>query len=132
MAERWYFGRALPALGAGSPLSCGWRVALYGRAPEAILRTELALAVVGESAHIAQAKRDVIPAPYRDFFGQLPIVTSPEAMVAQAQPFHAAGLQYLIFIVFDAETLQLLGERVLPAVAAAEAAPAPRAEIATA
>jgi hypothetical protein len=36
-------------------------------------------------------------------------------MVEKARAFQAAGFQYLIFIVFDPETLQLLGEQVLPA-----------------
>jgi alkanesulfonate monooxygenase SsuD/methylene tetrahydromethanopterin reductase-like flavin-dependent oxidoreductase (luciferase family) len=89
-----------------------------GRPAEAVLRTGLALAVVGESAEAARAKRDVIPAPFLEFFGQLPLVASPEEMVAQVHDFRAAGFQYLIFIVFDVETLQLLGERVLPAVGA--------------
>jgi len=51
--------------------------------------------------------------------GHLPIVGSPEEVAAQVQTLQAAGFQYLIFIVFDPETLQLLGEHVLPAVVAA-------------
>lgn len=107
------------------------RCAEAGRPREAILRTGLALAVLGNSAEAVQAKRDVIPAPFLDFFGQLPIVASPEAMVSQVQAFENAGFQYLIFIVFDMETLQLLGECVLPALATTEAAASTRAGIAT-
>jgi alkanesulfonate monooxygenase SsuD/methylene tetrahydromethanopterin reductase-like flavin-dependent oxidoreductase (luciferase family) len=95
------------------------RCAEAGRPKDAVLRTGLALAVVGESAEAARAKRNVIPAPFLEFFGQLPLVASPEEMLAQVRAFQAAGFQYLIFIVFDVETLQLLGERVLPAVGAA-------------
>lgn len=89
-----------------------------GRSPDTVLRTGLALAVVGTSPEAAQAKVGAIPPQYLDFFGQLPIVAEPEGMVARVREFQAAGFGYLIFIVFDPESLQLLGERVLPALTA--------------
>jgi probable F420-dependent oxidoreductase len=97
----------------------GQRCAEAGRPEEAVLRTGLALVVLGETTEASQAKHAAMPAQWLDFFGQLPIVGSPEEVAHQVQTQRAAGFQYLIFIVFDPETLQLLGERVLPAVAAA-------------
>jgi alkanesulfonate monooxygenase SsuD/methylene tetrahydromethanopterin reductase-like flavin-dependent oxidoreductase (luciferase family) len=89
-----------------------------GRPEQAVLRTGLALAVMGESTEAAQAKFDRMPAERIGFFGHLPIIGSPETVVERIHGFVDAGLQYLIFIVFDPETLQLLGEQVLPAVTA--------------
>jgi alkanesulfonate monooxygenase SsuD/methylene tetrahydromethanopterin reductase-like flavin-dependent oxidoreductase (luciferase family) len=86
-----------------------------GRSPDSVLRTGLALAVVGNSPEAAQAKVSAIPAQYLDFFGHLPIVSTPEEMAEKMRAFQAAGFQYLIFIVFDPETMQLMGEQVLPA-----------------
>ena len=88
-----------------------------GRPQQEVLRTGLALAVVGEAPEAAQAKFDRMPAERLGFFGHLPIIGDPEQIVERIHGLVAAGLQYLIFIVFDPETLQLLGEQVLPAVA---------------
>jgi alkanesulfonate monooxygenase SsuD/methylene tetrahydromethanopterin reductase-like flavin-dependent oxidoreductase (luciferase family) len=96
------------------------RCADAGRPEQAVLRTGLALAVVGESTESAQAKFDHMPSERLAFFGHLPIIGDPEQIIERIRGFVAAGLQYLIFIVFDPETLQLLGERVLPAVATPE------------
>jgi alkanesulfonate monooxygenase SsuD/methylene tetrahydromethanopterin reductase-like flavin-dependent oxidoreductase (luciferase family) len=90
-----------------------------GRPGQDVLRTGLAMAVLGESGAAAQAKLDAMPPFILAFMGHLPIVGSPEEVAAQVQTLQAAGFQYLIFIVFDPETLQLLGEHVLPAVIAA-------------
>ena len=92
-----------------------------GRPEEAVLRTGLALVILGESREAAQTKRDAMPAHFMSFMGHLPVVGTPEDAAAQVQILLAAGFQYLIFIVTDLETLQLLGERVLPAVAPAAA-----------
>jgi alkanesulfonate monooxygenase SsuD/methylene tetrahydromethanopterin reductase-like flavin-dependent oxidoreductase (luciferase family) len=97
----------------------GERCGEAGRPQEAILRTGLAMAVLGESSEAAQAKLAAMPADRMAFFGHLPIVGAPEEVVTQVRTFQAAGFQYLIFIVFDPGTLRLLGEQVLPAVAAA-------------
>lgn len=88
-----------------------------GRPPDSVLRTGLALAVVGSSPAAARAKLGVIPDRFLAFFGRLPIVGTPEEMVGKVRSLQAAGLQYLIFIVFDPESMRLLGEQVLPAVA---------------
>jgi alkanesulfonate monooxygenase SsuD/methylene tetrahydromethanopterin reductase-like flavin-dependent oxidoreductase (luciferase family) len=66
-----------------------------------------------------QAKFDRMPADRLGFFGQLPIIGSPEQVVERVRGLVAAGLQYLIVIVFDPETLRLLGEHVVPAIVAA-------------
>ncbi len=95
------------------------RCAEAGRPTQAILRTGLALAVLGESPQAAHAKFDRMPADRLGFFGHLPLIGSPQQVVDHVHGFLAAGLQYVIFIVFDPETLRLLGEQVLPAIAAA-------------
>ena len=89
-----------------------------GRPEEAILRTGLVLVVLGESGEAAQAKLDALPAPFMAFMGHLPIVGTPEMVTAQVLTLLGAGFQYLIFIVMDQETLRLLGEQVLPVIAA--------------
>jgi hypothetical protein len=78
----------------------------------------LVLAVVGETADAARAKLGAIPDGYLDFFGRLPVVATPDEMAARVGAFRDAGFQYLIFIVFEPETLRLLGEQVMPTVAA--------------
>lgn len=95
----------------------GARCGEAGRPKEAILRTGLAMAVLGETHEAAHTTRSAIPEQFMTFFGQLPIVGTPEETVAQVRTFQAAGFHYLIFIVMDPQTLQLLGEQVLPAVA---------------
>jgi hypothetical protein len=47
-------------------------------------------------------------------------VGTPDETTPQVQTLVGAGFQYLIFIVWDLETLRLLGERVLPDVTANE------------
>jgi alkanesulfonate monooxygenase SsuD/methylene tetrahydromethanopterin reductase-like flavin-dependent oxidoreductase (luciferase family) len=97
----------------------GERCGEAGRPAHEVLRTGLAVAVIGESPEAAQAKFASMPAERLGFFGHLPIIGSPEEVGERVHGLVGAGLQYLIFIVFDPETLQLLGERVLPAVVAA-------------
>jgi alkanesulfonate monooxygenase SsuD/methylene tetrahydromethanopterin reductase-like flavin-dependent oxidoreductase (luciferase family) len=97
----------------------GQRCAEAGRPEDAVLRTGLALVVLGETAEAAQAKHAAMPPFMLAFMGHLPIVGTPEDVAPRVQTLQGAGFQYLIFIVFDPETLQLLGERVLPAVVAA-------------
>jgi alkanesulfonate monooxygenase SsuD/methylene tetrahydromethanopterin reductase-like flavin-dependent oxidoreductase (luciferase family) len=89
-----------------------------GRPQESVLRTGLLMAVLAESDAAARTKLEYFPAHVLDFFGQLPVVGTPEVMAERLQAQIAAGFHYLIFIVLDAETLLLLGERVLPAIAA--------------
>jgi len=95
------------------------RCAEAGRPEQTVLRTGLALAVIAESEEAAQAKLARMPADRLGFFGHLPIVGDPEAVTDRIRGLVAAGLQYLIVIVFDPETLLLLGERVMPSFRAA-------------
>lgn len=89
-----------------------------GRPEAAILRTGLVLAVLGSSSETARTKLDALPAPFMAFLGHHPIVGTPDEATAQVRTFLGAGFQYLIFIVMDLETLRLLGEQVMPAIAA--------------
>jgi alkanesulfonate monooxygenase SsuD/methylene tetrahydromethanopterin reductase-like flavin-dependent oxidoreductase (luciferase family) len=85
-----------------------------GRPGQEVLRTGLAMMVIGESPEAARTKFAQIPPERLGFFGHLPIVGSPEEITERLRGLVAAGLQYLIVIVFDPETLQLLGEQVMP------------------
>jgi alkanesulfonate monooxygenase SsuD/methylene tetrahydromethanopterin reductase-like flavin-dependent oxidoreductase (luciferase family) len=95
------------------------RCAEMGRPTQEILRTGLAVAVLGESPEEARARQAAIDPARLAFFGQLPIVGTPEAATTRIQTLVGAGFQYLIFIALDAGTLRLLGERVMPTIAAA-------------
>lgn len=88
-----------------------------GHSEEAVLRTGLVLAVLGASSGAAQSKLDALPAPFMAFLGHHPIVGTADEATAQVRAFLDAGFQYLIFIVMDLETLRLLGEQVVPAIA---------------
>jgi alkanesulfonate monooxygenase SsuD/methylene tetrahydromethanopterin reductase-like flavin-dependent oxidoreductase (luciferase family) len=74
------------------------------------------MAVLGETPEAAQTKFAAIPPERTGFFGHLPIVGTPEEIIPRVQTLVGAGFQYLIFIVWDPETLRLLGEQVLPEV----------------
>ncbi len=89
-----------------------------GRPPQEVLRTGIAMAVLAQTPESAQAKFAAIPPERTGFFGHLPIVGTPEEVTPRVQTLVRAGFQYLIFIVWDPETLRLLGERVLPDVTA--------------
>src|SRR5215212_10068774 len=67
-----------------------------GRPEQEVLRTGLALAVIGESPEAAQAKLDRIPAERLGFFGHLPLIGSPEQIVERIRGLVNVGLQYLI------------------------------------
>lgn len=88
-----------------------------GRPYESVLRTALLSLVLAESPAAAQAKLDAWPPQRRAFFEQLPVVGTPDEAVARLRALVEAGFQY--FIVSggaDLETLQLLAQRVIPAV----------------
>jgi alkanesulfonate monooxygenase SsuD/methylene tetrahydromethanopterin reductase-like flavin-dependent oxidoreductase (luciferase family) len=95
------------------------RCAEAGRPEQEILRTGFAMAVLGESMEQARVKLAAVDPARLAFFGQLPIVGTPDEATTRIQTLVAAGFQYLIFIALDGETLRLLGERVMPAIAAA-------------
>jgi alkanesulfonate monooxygenase SsuD/methylene tetrahydromethanopterin reductase-like flavin-dependent oxidoreductase (luciferase family) len=97
----------------------GERCAEAGRPEQEVLRTGLAMAVLGETPKKAKAKLAAIGPERTSFFGQLPIVGTPDEVATQVQTLVTAGFQYLIFIALDPETLRLLGERVMPVIATA-------------
>jgi alkanesulfonate monooxygenase SsuD/methylene tetrahydromethanopterin reductase-like flavin-dependent oxidoreductase (luciferase family) len=89
------------------------------RPHDAILRTGLLSVFLSDSAATLAAKMASVPPHILPFFEQLPIIGTPEEAVPRVQALLDAGFQYVIFIVlpFDMESLQLLAERVLPALA---------------
>jgi alkanesulfonate monooxygenase SsuD/methylene tetrahydromethanopterin reductase-like flavin-dependent oxidoreductase (luciferase family) len=86
---------------------------------ESVLRTGLLSVFLAESRAALDAKMANVPPFILGFFEQLPVVGTPEEAVARVRLMLDAGFQYVIFIVlpFDTESLRLLAERVLPAVA---------------
>ncbi|MGI9145658.1 MAG: hypothetical protein ACR2IK_03775 [Chloroflexota bacterium] len=87
---------------------------------EAILRTALVGLFLSDSSGALQAKMGQLPPELMGFFEQLPIVGTPEEAVLRVRSLIEAGFQYVFFIIlpFDRETLQLTGERVIPALRA--------------
>ena len=88
-----------------------------GRPYESVLRTAVLGLVLAESPAAAQAKLDAWTPQRRAFFEQLPIVGTPDEAMVRIRALVEAGFQY--FIIgggVDPETLQLLANRVIPAV----------------
>jgi alkanesulfonate monooxygenase SsuD/methylene tetrahydromethanopterin reductase-like flavin-dependent oxidoreductase (luciferase family) len=92
-----------------------------GRPFEAILRTVLVGLFLSESPVALQEKMGQIPPPLLAAFERIPVVGTPEQAVARVRSLVDAGFQYVFFIVlpFDAETLRLAVERVIPAITGA-------------
>jgi alkanesulfonate monooxygenase SsuD/methylene tetrahydromethanopterin reductase-like flavin-dependent oxidoreductase (luciferase family) len=86
-----------------------------GRPYDSILRTALVGLVLAESTAAVEAKRAQLP-PFLGFFEQLPIIGTPEQAVQRVTALVKAGFQYVIFIVFDPQSLQLAAEQVIPSV----------------
>lgn len=88
-----------------------------GRPYESVLRTGLLSVFLSDSPVTLQAKMANVPPFVLGFFEQLPVVGTPEEAVPRVRALLEVGFQYVIFIVlpFDAESLQLLAERVIPA-----------------
>lgn len=84
---------------------------------DAILRTGLLSVFLSDSSTTLAGKMASVPLHILPFFEQLPVIGTPEEAVPRVQALLDAGFQYVIFIVlpFDTESLQLLAERVLPA-----------------
>ena len=90
-----------------------------GRPSEAVLRSGLLAAFLAEDAAMARTKFGHLPPEMVGFFEQLPVVGTAEDALPRVRAMLDAGMRYVIFIVMpgDEETLRLLAEQVLPAVA---------------
>lgn len=81
--------------------------------------------LLADSSAALAAKRERMP---RDLFalaGAAALVGTPEQAVERLRPLVAAGCQYFTLAVLEPDTLRLLAERVVPAVAGpASTAPA--------
>jgi len=90
-----------------------------GRPYDSILRSTLFVpTILGETAAARQAKLDRLPPQLLAFFQQAGLVASPEEAVEQITALVVAGFRYFIPSVMgnDLETLDLLVQRVIPAV----------------
>lgn len=93
---------------------------------DAVLRTGLLSVFLSDSPTTLEAKVASLPPFVLPFFERIPVIGTPEDAVPRAQALLDAGFQYIIFVVmgFDLESLQLLAERVLPALTMARSAAA--------
>ncbi len=90
-----------------------------GRPSNAVLRSVLLAAFLSADPATARAKQARLPPEMAALFQQLPFIETVEDAIRRARATVAAGMRYLIFIVIpgDEETLRLLAEQVLPAIA---------------
>jgi alkanesulfonate monooxygenase SsuD/methylene tetrahydromethanopterin reductase-like flavin-dependent oxidoreductase (luciferase family) len=96
-------------------------LAAAGRPVNAILRSHWSgPVVVAETPARAQSKWEALPAWMQSSFASSAIVGTPNEVVDRYRPLIRAGMSYLIAAVVgtDVETVRLLGQQVLPAVAA--------------
>jgi alkanesulfonate monooxygenase SsuD/methylene tetrahydromethanopterin reductase-like flavin-dependent oxidoreductase (luciferase family) len=83
----------------------------------AILRSHYEFVVLAKTHAELEAKLAAIPRATRDFWGTILFAGTPAEAVRHYQALVAAGMQYFVAVVpviGDHQTLQLLGERVLP------------------
>jgi alkanesulfonate monooxygenase SsuD/methylene tetrahydromethanopterin reductase-like flavin-dependent oxidoreductase (luciferase family) len=97
-----------------------------GRPYESVLRTGLIGMFLSESPDALRTKMEHVPPQILGFFEQLPVVGTPDEAVRRTRELLEAGFQYVIFIVlpFDTESLQLVAQRVIPELGAANGRPA--------
>jgi alkanesulfonate monooxygenase SsuD/methylene tetrahydromethanopterin reductase-like flavin-dependent oxidoreductase (luciferase family) len=88
-----------------------------GRPGDAVLRTVWTAAVLGPDAATAARKLAAAPAAARGFPNG--VFGTPAQAIAHFRELAAAGAQYFIVIVDDAETARLVAEQVAPEVAGA-------------
>jgi alkanesulfonate monooxygenase SsuD/methylene tetrahydromethanopterin reductase-like flavin-dependent oxidoreductase (luciferase family) len=94
--------------------------AALGRPGTAVLRTYHHVPVLlADSPAALAAKRERVPRAIFAMAGAAALVGTPEEAVERLRTLVAAGCQYLTLAVLEPETLQLLAERVVPAVTAA-------------
>ncbi len=90
-----------------------------GRPANAVLRSGLLAAFLSTNPGAARAKQARLAPEMAGLLQQLPFIETVDEAVGRARAMVAAGMRYLIFIVIpgDEETLRLLAEQVVPAVA---------------
>jgi alkanesulfonate monooxygenase SsuD/methylene tetrahydromethanopterin reductase-like flavin-dependent oxidoreductase (luciferase family) len=96
-----------------------------GRPYDSVLRTGLLTVIIADSPAAVEAKLAEVPPRYFPFFEQMLVSGTPEEVVPRVQALVDAGFQYVNFLTippFDTESVQLLAERVIPAVSSALAA----------
>lgn len=92
-------------------------LAAAGRAANAVLRTGLLAACLSLNPAAARSRRAGLPPEMAALYEQLPFVETTAELGRQVRAMLATGIRYVIFIVMpgDEQTLQILVERVLPA-----------------
>jgi alkanesulfonate monooxygenase SsuD/methylene tetrahydromethanopterin reductase-like flavin-dependent oxidoreductase (luciferase family) len=90
-----------------------------GRPPESLLRSHITYPLILAETHATvQAKIDAIPSATKGFIEASLDAGTPEDVIAYYRALAAAGIQYFIPVLLglDGETLELLADRVVPAV----------------
>ena len=108
-----------PAAAARKLAVLDGHLAEAGRPAGAVLRSGLLAAFLSADPAAARTKRAGLPPEMTALYEQLPFIETAEDTVRQVRAMLVAGMRYVIFVVMpgDEETLRLLAERVLPAVA---------------
>ncbi|HEU0028111.1 MAG TPA: hypothetical protein VFQ25_13440 [Ktedonobacterales bacterium] len=90
-----------------------------GRPYASVLRTfHFVPTLLADSPTALAAKRERVPRELQASLDTAALVGTPEQVVARLQPLVAAGCQYFTLAVMEPDTLRLIAERVIPAVAA--------------
>jgi hypothetical protein len=95
--------------------------AAMGRPPESLLCSHITYPLIlAETPGAVQAKVSALPAATRELVRSSLVACTPDEAIAYDRALVAAGLQYFIptTVGLDAETLDLLAHRVVPAVVA--------------
>jgi alkanesulfonate monooxygenase SsuD/methylene tetrahydromethanopterin reductase-like flavin-dependent oxidoreductase (luciferase family) len=92
--------------------------AAIGRPYESVLRTfHFVPVLLADNPAAVAAKRERVPPELLASADSASLIGTPEQAVARLKLLVAAGCQYFTLAVLDADTLRLLAERVVPAVA---------------
>ena len=89
------------------------------RPPESLLRSHITYPLIlGETRARVQARIDAIPSTTKSFIEASLVAGTPADVVAYYRALATAGIQYFIptLLGSDEETLELLADRVVPAV----------------
>jgi alkanesulfonate monooxygenase SsuD/methylene tetrahydromethanopterin reductase-like flavin-dependent oxidoreductase (luciferase family) len=92
----------------------------WGRPTNSVLRTcHFFPVLLADSAPKLAVKRERLPDALLAMAGGAAVIGTPAQAVERLQPLVAAGCRYFTMAVSDPDTLRLLSEQVVPAVAAA-------------